>query len=110
MTALETQSSRELFKSSGGDTPGLRSVRNNRFRTHVFYCTHVLYYTVCRQRRDKEQMVSDYSNVTDNLTAISRSVVVQPFVYNYTVQYNQFYICIVHLYCTSVLYICTVHL
>ena len=50
MTALETQSSRDLFKSSGGDNPGLR------------------------QRRDKEQMVSEYSNVTDNLTAISRPV------------------------------------
>ena len=48
---------------------GHHQVRNNRS------CTHVLYYTVCRQRRDKEQMVSDYSNVTDNLTAISRSVV-----------------------------------
>jgi len=47
MTALETQSSRDLFKSSGGDNPGLR------------------------QRRDKEQMVTEYSNVTDNLTAIS---------------------------------------
>ncbi len=48
MTALETQSSRGLFKSSGGDNPGLR------------------------QRRDKEAMVSEYSNVTDGLTAISR--------------------------------------
>ena len=50
MTALETQSSRDLFKSSGGDNPGLR------------------------QRRDKEQMVTEYSNVTDNLTAISRQL------------------------------------
>ena len=50
MTALETQSSRDLFKSSGGDNPGLR------------------------QRRDKEAMVSEYSNVTDSLTANSRQL------------------------------------
>jgi len=50
MTALETQSSRELFKGSTENKEGLR------------------------QRRDKEQMVSDYSNVTNNLLAISRQL------------------------------------
>ena len=49
-TETQTQSSRDLFKSSGGDNPGLR------------------------QRRDKEAMVSEYSNVTDSLTAISRQL------------------------------------
>ena len=47
MTALETQSSKELLKSNSGDgKDGLR------------------------QRREKEQMVSDYSNVTNNLMLI----------------------------------------
>ena len=49
-TETQTQSSRDLFKSSGGDNPGLR------------------------QRRDKEAMVSEYSNVTDSLTANSRQL------------------------------------
>ncbi len=39
-----------MFKSSGGENPGLR------------------------QRQDKEAMVSEYSNVTDSLTAISRQL------------------------------------
>ena len=44
MTSLETKSSRDLFKSSseGGNSQ-------------------------LRNRRDKEQMVTDYSNVTDSL-------------------------------------------
>ena len=47
MTALETQSSKELLKSNSGEAKdGLR------------------------QRREKEQMVSDYSNVTNNLMLI----------------------------------------
>ena len=50
MTALETKSSRDLF--SGG-SEGSTCVRN---------------------RRDKEQMVTDYSNVTNSLTAISRQL------------------------------------
>ena len=50
MTALENQSSRELFKNSGEGKEGLRN------------------------RRDKEQMVSDYSNVTNNLMTISRQL------------------------------------
>jgi len=51
MNALETQTSRELFKSSKeGEKDGLR------------------------QRRDKEQMVNDYSNVTNNLMSISRQL------------------------------------
>jgi len=51
MTALETQSSKELLKSNSGDgKDGLR------------------------QRREKEQMVSDYSNVTNNLMLISRQL------------------------------------
>ena len=50
MTALETKSSRDLF--SGG-SEGSSCVRN---------------------RRDKEQMVTDYSNVTSSLLAISRQL------------------------------------
>ena len=51
MTSLETKSSRDLFKSSseGGNSQ-------------------------LRNRRDKEQMVTDYSNVTDSLMAISRQL------------------------------------
>ena len=51
MTSLETKSSRDLFSSSseGGN--------NN-----------------ARNRRDKEQMVTDYSNVTSSLLAISRQL------------------------------------
>ena len=50
MTALETKSSRDLFKSS---SQGEGSLRN---------------------RRDKEQMVTDYSNVTNSLMSISRQL------------------------------------
>ena len=50
MTALETKSSRDLFKSSSQGEGGLRN------------------------RRDKEQMVTDYSNVTNSLMAISRQL------------------------------------
>merc|ERR1719410_2094241 len=50
MTGLETKSSRDLFKSS---SEGETTVRN---------------------RRDKEQMVTDYSNVTNSLMAISRQL------------------------------------
>ena len=51
MTALETQSSRELFKNNSSE--GQEGLRH---------------------RRDKEQMVEDYSNVTNNLMAISRQL------------------------------------
>jgi len=51
MTALETKSSRDLFESNSEG--GSNNVRN---------------------RRDKEQMVTDYSNVTNSLTAISRQL------------------------------------
>merc|ERR1719412_2805988 len=50
MTALETKSSRDLFKSSSQGESGVRN------------------------RRDKEQMVTDYSNVTNSLMAISRQL------------------------------------
>ena len=50
MTALETKSSRDLFKSSSQGEGGVRN------------------------RRDKEQMVTDYSNVTNSLMAISRQL------------------------------------
>ena len=51
MTSLETKSSRDLFNSSSEG--GSNNVRN---------------------RRDKEQMVTDYSNVTNSLQAISRQL------------------------------------
>lgn len=51
MTSLETKSSRDLFSSSSEG--GNNNVRN---------------------RRDKEQMVTDYSNVTSSLLAISRQL------------------------------------
>ena len=50
MTDLETKSSRDLFKSSNQGEGGVRN------------------------RRDKEQMVTDYSNVTNSLMAISRQL------------------------------------
>jgi len=51
MTALETQSSKDLFKSAGeGGKAGLRN------------------------RKDKEQMVAEHGSITNNLMAISRQL------------------------------------
>jgi len=50
MTALETQSSRDLFRSANSGKGGLRN------------------------RKDKEQMVAEHGSITNNLMAISRQL------------------------------------